>query len=311
MKRNHNYIQITRECNQECVFCSNPRIKKEISISEFIQVARTIKEGGGCDVFLTGGEPTLHPNLIEIIQLCNKMNLNPRLITNGQMLANKEFALKLSEAKLDSINLSAYSHIEKIHNSITKKEDSYKNLLKAIDNLKSFKIPVTLNIVISSFNCQHLYDMVNFFLEYSLFDHFCFNYIDIMSGRAKGEEKLAPSYASFEIELHRVLRLLTMKNKTFRVERIPLCYLDSFESFSTETRKIVKKEIHNIKYINKQKIDSHFFKTNNSFKSCAVCSLKEICTGPYSKEIQNRNEVYPLFIDPIKIITAIKRDSVK
>ena len=308
-KINHNYVQITRHCNQECVFCSNPIIDKEIGINEFIQVARKIKESGGSDIFLTGGEPTLHPKLIELIRLCDKMKLAPRLITNGQLLADKIFALELSKTNLVSINLSAYSHIEQVHNQITGEKNSYKHLLMAIDNLKLFKIPIILNVVISSYNCVHLYDMINFFLGYRLFDHFCLNYIDTTSGRAKGKE--APAYASFEIELHKTLRLLREKNKTFRIERIPLCYLDSFEEFSTETRKIVKKELHNIKYLNRHEMDSYSIEATKSPQSCVACSLRDICAGPYCQEVQDRNEVYPLFIDPIKIIMSIKEDNTK
>jgi hypothetical protein len=51
-----------------------------------------------------------------------------------------------------------------------------------------------------------------------------------------------PDFASFELPLRRAMQHLAESGRTFRVERVPLCYMRGFEHFSTETRKIIKDE---------------------------------------------------------------------
>src|SRR5512135_2622463 len=57
------YIQITRECNQLCRFCSNPPTKRVISFARVRRLMDTYQAQGYAGVIFSGGEPTLYPHL--------------------------------------------------------------------------------------------------------------------------------------------------------------------------------------------------------------------------------------------------------
>ena len=58
-KHNLGRVQITRDCNQNCVFCSAPPEGEELSLSEFKKKIYELKELGTTDLMLTGGETTI------------------------------------------------------------------------------------------------------------------------------------------------------------------------------------------------------------------------------------------------------------
>ncbi len=326
MKTNkfHNYIQITRRCNQECVFCSNPYIDQDLTLEEFKKLIDELKTLGCKDVFLTGGEPTLNKELFDMIRYCKDININVKMITNAQLLSNEDFYKKIIDSGISTIHISTYSHKKEIHDKITRKKDSYDNLIKALKNITKIsnttnniighkKVNVNLNIVISSFNYNELSQTIDFYIKnFPTINHYCLNYIDVNSGRAKDKTEFAPRYILIEHELNKSLHLLKNNNKTFRIERIPLCYLTEFEDLNTECRKIVKKEQHVIKYTNKNNITYHNKPPEyHKNQSCKICKLKRICPGIYNKEILDRNENYPVFIDPLKIISKILKNKIQ
>jgi len=88
-----------------------------------------------------------------------------------------------------------------------------------------------------------------------------------------------PDYDAFEKSLHRAMTFLTKTKRTFRVERVPLCYMRGFEHFSTETRKIVKDEERTVHFLDeresiKQKA-AWFY--HDKGKECEGCDLNALC----------------------------------
>ncbi len=79
-------------CNLRCPYCHNPSfilLKNDISdksdeIRDFLQQRRKILDG----VVITGGEPTLHPNIKELIKEIRSLGYKIKVDTNG-LLPNK------------------------------------------------------------------------------------------------------------------------------------------------------------------------------------------------------------------------------
>ena len=82
---NFAYIQITRECDQECLFCSNPPSGwKDMSLAKAKSVVDDYIKKGYDGVILTGGEPTKYPKLAGLIRHCTKRKIETKIITNAQ-----------------------------------------------------------------------------------------------------------------------------------------------------------------------------------------------------------------------------------
>jgi MoaA/NifB/PqqE/SkfB family radical SAM enzyme len=306
------YLQVTRYCNQQCIICSNPPTEKKLSLKKAKEKIDEIKSEGGEGVIITGGEPTLYEKLPALITYATAQGVFPRIITNGQKMADFKYAKSLKNAGLQKLHLSVYSYRKDVQAAISKKDDSLVNILKTLNNLKKLKsIAVDINIAISKLNADHLAKTVAWLVkEYPFVQHFVFNNLDPFMNRAsENAQQVVPRLHDFELELHRALKILTEKQKTFRVERVPLCYLAGFEFACTETRKIIKQESRTVYYL-----DQKGKSTQNEWKSektqaCGSCSLNDICAGLYGRGNYYASvELSPVFINKEAIIKKIKNE---
>jgi GTP 3',8-cyclase len=85
-------LSITDRCNFRCVYCLDPDVKfmdrrELLSIDEMVRLAGICAAMGVEKIRLTGGEPTLHPRLEEIIRRVSALGVNDlALTTNGSLL---------------------------------------------------------------------------------------------------------------------------------------------------------------------------------------------------------------------------------
>lgn len=100
------YVEITNICNMHCSFCpETKRVKATMSAEEFEQVAKQITPFTDYVYLHVKGEPLLHPNLKEILDICNKYNLKTNISTNGTLLSKKTELLK----NIRQLNVSLHS----------------------------------------------------------------------------------------------------------------------------------------------------------------------------------------------------------
>ncbi len=80
-------IVFTQGCPFRCVYCHNPElipIQGETDIPELDILARIQKDSAMIDgVVVTGGEPTLHPDLPEFLKKIHELGVKVKLDTNG------------------------------------------------------------------------------------------------------------------------------------------------------------------------------------------------------------------------------------
>jgi len=92
-------LQISTECNQECIFCSVPAEPKEtLNIELLKKRIKELKDLGTNDLFITGGEPTIYPLLFELLDYAKKFEFKEITIqSNGSNLTKN--ILKKKKAK--------------------------------------------------------------------------------------------------------------------------------------------------------------------------------------------------------------------
>lgn len=104
------YVEITNACNLNCTFCpKTKREKKFLSIEEFDLI--TDKLFGYTDYlfFHVMGEPLLHSNLIDFLQIAKNKGYNVNITTNGTLLNNcVEKLLNFTNLKKVFISLHSF-----------------------------------------------------------------------------------------------------------------------------------------------------------------------------------------------------------
>jgi hypothetical protein len=96
-------LEITDACNVSCRFCYKDLKGKYRTLAEIqADLDDAIKLRPLHTVTISGGEPTLHPDLLEIIRIIKRRNLHVFLLTNGVKI-DEATASNLKEVGLDSI----------------------------------------------------------------------------------------------------------------------------------------------------------------------------------------------------------------
>jgi len=306
---NLGYIQLNRTCNQKCLFCSNPDNGSILDLEQARFYLDDFVKKNYQGVIFTGGEPTLNPILSEAIKYAKAKGLEVRIITNGQKTADYSVLNDLKNAGLDLIHVSVQSFDPKIQDYLSQNPGSLKNILKTLINARRLNLPVNINMVINSFNAKSLDKNIQFFLvKFPEINHFVFNNLDPEMNRVEQNKFVVPKLADFKASLKRAFEYLLKFKKSFRAERVPLCYMADFGEFSTETRKIVKNEERSILFLDNRE-DPYRVQKNFYYKKaaqCEQCSLKEICAGLYALDTYyDSQELEPQTIDKQIIINKI------
>jgi len=105
------HFSVTGRCDQACAGCfysARPGSDVEASDAPFSLFEKVVAEAGRARVFqmaLGGGEPLLHPRIVEMVRLAREHGIVPNITTNGNLL-DHEMALALKEAGVGQVQIS-------------------------------------------------------------------------------------------------------------------------------------------------------------------------------------------------------------
>jgi MoaA/NifB/PqqE/SkfB family radical SAM enzyme len=305
---NIGYIQVVRHCNHFCGFCSNPTTPYTHDFESMRVLVDDFVARGYFGVILTGGEPTLHPELPDIAAYAASKGLHVRVITNGHRLADPAFARELARAGVALVHVSIYSVRPEVEAKLRGAEGTLSRALEALAVGHDAGLELNVNCVINRLNADHLDENVRYLLRHHPYvRHFVWNNLDPSMGRAEvNQAEFTPRLADFELSLHRAMRLLHKSGRTFRVEKVPLCYMTDFAWASTETRKIVKGEERIVCFLDDKQTVRQTTWGHRYAQGCNACSLRTICGGLFDRgNGYDPAELAPVFVDVETIVQAI------
>jgi len=128
-------IVFTQGCNFHCGYCHNPELLDPKNWEEPISVSTVLdflkKRVGKLDaVVVTGGEPTLHPDLLEFLSDVKNLGFKVKLDTNG---TNPDMLNRgLEEGLIDYVAMDIKSPLDK-YSFIVNKDVLIENIRKSID----------------------------------------------------------------------------------------------------------------------------------------------------------------------------------
>lgn len=220
-------------CNLRCRFCyyldfvklKNPSFKK---VKEQLDVA---KKQGIVAVDFSGGEPTIRPDFIDLVRHAKKLGFKTICtLTNGIVLANKEYAKKAVEAGLNEVLFSVHGCDAKNHDWLTQFPGAFKRIMMAIDNLKELGVPFRANVTVTSGNYKFLDKHVKIFLKkkpfqvnFIVFNDWC--------GAKKVARELSVKYSVAAPRLKKAIDNLKKKIKYINVRYIPFCFMRGYEKY--------------------------------------------------------------------------------
>jgi len=248
-------IDLTNKCNNNCIgcWCNSPLLgdkemdsktkKKELPFELIKKLIDELDEMCVREIYLTGGgEPFMHPKIMEIIGYIKSKGMGCDMSTNFTLI-NKERAEKLVDLGVDHMNISMWagtpeSYIRTHPTKIDKDFYKMRDMLIYIANLKDKKGKkkplINIYNVISNLNYNEIKDIINFaFLVKA--DSVDFTMMDPVEGRT--EKLLLNEKQRRELirEVSKVREYVNKKNAEFGIE----LKINSLEQF---LRRVSNKE---------------------------------------------------------------------
>jgi radical SAM protein with 4Fe4S-binding SPASM domain len=230
-------VALTYACTVNCLFCyagcecvpagaggNRPRTPhaQNSSKTDFRRILEIIRKDAEVpSVSFTGGEPTLEPDLCELVGYAHHtLGMRVNLITNGTLI-DACLARRLKEAGLASAQVSIEADCASVHDAITRAPGSFKASVNGLTALHEEGIFVHPHATLCRLNCDSIEGFPSFAKSLGI-DRFSLNMM-IPAGRAL-EPGIGVRYSDIPTLLGRVMAAARAENVQFMwYSPTPMC----------------------------------------------------------------------------------------
>lgn len=147
-------FELTPRCNLRCKMCyvrltpeQMKPIGRERTAEEWLQLAKEAKDAGMVFLLITGGEPTLRSDFLEIYENLARMGFSISINTNGTMITPelKKLWHRLPPAQ---VNITLYGVCREDYKNLCGDGSAFDRVLDALDWLEEEGILVHLNTTV-------------------------------------------------------------------------------------------------------------------------------------------------------------------
>ncbi len=161
-------IQTTYKCQMRCNNCYlgdmlNNEKFKDIDLNKFESAISKLPNR--CDIRFIGAEPTMNPNLFELVKIARKNNHRPSLLTNGLKLRKEDYVKQLKESGINMLGLSMNGGLDDEMYKLLDGGKYAKQKMAALENCFKYKIIPHVNVILIPDNAHVLKPLADHILE--------------------------------------------------------------------------------------------------------------------------------------------------
>jgi len=152
-------FELTYGCNLRCVHCYNPThraLPQELTTAEICALLKQIADLGVLTVTFTGGEPSVRPDIGDILHYARRQGLIIHLLTNATRITTT-FAKLLQEVGVSQINVSIYGATDAIYEQMTGVAGSFRQFRQGLLNLTEADLPILVRMPVTTINCDEIH----------------------------------------------------------------------------------------------------------------------------------------------------------
>jgi pyrroloquinoline quinone biosynthesis protein E len=154
--------ELTYSCPLACAYCSNPLnladYRDELATAEWQRVLAEAQELGVLQCHLSGGEPLLRRDLVEIVKSASELGLYTNLVTSAIGLSRRR-AEQLRAAGLDHVQISIQAYEPAVSDRIAG-TPSFERKIEAARVVKELGWPLTVNVVLHRQNIDTIAEIL-------------------------------------------------------------------------------------------------------------------------------------------------------
>jgi MoaA/NifB/PqqE/SkfB family radical SAM enzyme len=155
-------VEVGLECNNRCTFCAQGQLRAAaIAPDTRTLLARIAELSPGEPIALVGGEPTLRPDLTELVSGARARTPSVLLQTNARRLKVSGYARALAEAGLGALEVSLHGSTEAMHDYHTQSAGSLRDTVAALGRARAARLPFSITVVVTRSNYRHLAEVTH------------------------------------------------------------------------------------------------------------------------------------------------------
>ncbi len=232
-------LYVTKRCNLNCCFCYYKFLDhRPVNSLQDIEVTIEMfkNEYKLEHVDITGGEPTIHPKIREIVSLCREYGISPTVITNG---VETDLILELIEIGIEDLLISIHG-IGKNHDEAVGREGAFKKLERTISCLLKRGFTCRTNSVLTCYCCNEMNDLANYLATISprIVNLISFNPHSYSQWKDKNIIPFQVSYKVQSEAVKKAIEILDKKGIWVNARYIPFCFLKGLEKHVCNFRQL-------------------------------------------------------------------------
>ncbi|WP_175060169.1 radical SAM protein [Thermococcus sp. 2319x1] len=156
-------IEITTACNLQCRHCRVPITSSNfMSLSLFKKIVQNLVKMDIPYLTLSGGEPLLHPNLFQFLDICFKNDIEQVGIMTNAILLNDNILNKLEKYKWygEVCIGTSIDGFQEVHDWYRNKRGAFNKTLESVKKLVQRDFEVGINVTIHKRNFRTIYELL-------------------------------------------------------------------------------------------------------------------------------------------------------
>lgn len=164
-------LEIIGRCNMRCKHCRAANQPKDIINSEqMIKIIDFINrvKSDNFRMNISGGEPFLHPQLLDFLKLAKNNNIDRFVITTNASLINDDILNKLDKLKLKylCLQVSIDSLDKDVHNKFRGYPNAFEKCVEVLEKIKNYKnINSSIRMTITKDTIDEMDNMIKFAID--------------------------------------------------------------------------------------------------------------------------------------------------
>ncbi len=203
------YLDITARCNLSCRYCyhfdSAAAVPEDLPTAEWLKFFAELNRIGVMNVNISGGEPLMRPDIMELLGAFSQTRLRFDLVTNGSLL-KADMAEKIAALRRCNVVQISLDGPEEMHDAARGK-GAWQAAIEAINILKYYRIPIAVRTTIGHHNSGGLMATAELIFDRLQLPNFTTNCVAIQGlchKNAAGLELTVPELFS-SIEEHKAV----------------------------------------------------------------------------------------------------------
>ncbi len=275
-------LKVHFSCNNRCVFCVQgdkrswipPRSGDEIR--EHLERERARTDA----VVFTGGEPTLHPDLLDLVAFAKSLGYQRiQLQTNGRRLAYRDYVESAVRAGVTEVSPALHGSTAAIHDALTRAPGSYRQTLKGIRNCVRAGLLVYTNTVVVRGNLDDL-PRTAALLARSGVRHMQFAFVHPEGTALQHFEAVVPRMPDAARWIHKALDVARAAGVSAWAEAMPYCFMHGYEQHVVEAH-IPATVVLDCPHTIEDYTAWRWAEGKAKGPPCTQCTWRDVCEGPW------------------------------